>query len=140
MKKIILSFAMLFMIITLSGCNSNSGSINYVQPYEVLEKIDKKESFVLVIGKESCSACQTYADTVKEFSKEHPDTLVYVDLEKIKDKDGKTSVQIEKEFFNKLRYTATPTTYIYKNGEIATFVEGTQSIDKLNSRYETFAK
>lgn len=140
MKKIFKSIAVLVFFITLSGCSSSSDSINYIQPTEVFQKIENKESFVLVIGKESCSACQSYKDTVVEFQKEHPDTLVYVDLEKVKDADGKSAEELSNDLYNKLRYSATPTTYVFKDGEIKTYVEGTQTISDLNARFETYSK
>lgn len=105
MKKLLL---LLVPLLFLFGCNKSSyKEITYKKFNEMIEN---KESFVLFIGAESCSHCQTYKTTINEVIKEYDVTIHYVDIDTFSEKELS-------KLKNVASFTGTPTTVFIKDGE-----------------------
>ena len=116
MKKnnIIILVASILLIILISFliiCNLNSGGKLIKLSYkEVQNKIDNKETFVLVLSQSTCSHCADYKPKLINIAKENNINIYYLDY----DTDTYDTEKILK-FFN--FDGGTPTTFFYKDGE-----------------------
>ena len=72
--------------------------------------INKKQSFILFIGSETCSACAAFKFTVNELVKNYKIDIKYIDISKLTDKEHDKLL----EYFS---FDATPTTILVKNGK-----------------------
>ena len=76
---------------------------------DLMNKIDNKEDFVLVISKTDCSHCLEYKPKVSSVANEYKIMIYYIDIDKLTQKQ---SAKI-KEVFN---YSGTPTTIFIIDG------------------------
>lgn len=114
MKKIIL--AMLSVMLLMSGCSTGKGKIEYVSIDKAFEMMDKKDTFLLLISKESCSHCEDMKDMLKEKLPEH-DLIVYniVMDESSNEAYIKDQLQLETRF---VKPSVTPHVYYIEKGEV----------------------
>lgn len=131
MKKTISIFLITIFLFLLTACKKydNYTNISYIK---YLEKLNNKETFPLVIGSESCSACALYEGTMKTFMKKNHVEVYFIDLE-----------QLTEEEYNNLKlqtsFDGTPTTIFIKDGELTSFynrINGTTNL----STVETYFK
>ena len=104
-KLIVLCFGFLFL---LTGCG---GRTTYDEvSYEKLNNmLDSKQSFILMIGRETCSACSSYKLTLNRVISDYNVDVKYIDLDKLSDSD-------ESELIAEFPLTGTPQTIFIKNG------------------------
>lgn len=106
MKKIIV---VIITCLFLSGCGQKD-------PYKEVSfdtlnaMIEKKESFVLVIGSSDCTHCADYKTTMKDVVKRNKVTIYYIDVSKL------NSTEFAK-LRNKFSFTGTPTTIFVEDGK-----------------------
>jgi len=125
MKKVLIGMLMISLII-LTGCNDNSKKggedssqndnvtmkytsyteVNYTQ---LQEKINNKDSFVIVFGSDTCSACKQYKVTMESVIKEEQVEVFYLDL-------NETTETEYSKIYSKYVITSTPTTVFIKDG------------------------
>ncbi len=107
MKKILI-----FLItILLVGCgNPKYTEINYEQ---LKEKLDNKETFVLLLGSDTCSACANYETTMTKVMKDTKIEIFYVNLHLLSEEDYN-------KVYSKFVVNSTPTTIFIKDGEETT--------------------
>lgn len=76
MKKIILALGCCLLL--LAGCTSQpkSGKVVSVSIDDVFTKMDKKESFVLMISRDGCEHCVLMHKMLKDTIEDH-DTIIY---------------------------------------------------------------
>lgn len=105
MKKILL---LIISIILLSGCNKYNEytQINYE---ELQKKLDNKDSFVLVVGSSTCSACSKYKTTMEKVIKDKDIEIFYIDLNSL-------TTEEKSKLYSKFVVNSTPTTIFIKNG------------------------
>lgn len=117
MKKII----MFLMIILLTGCgNPKYTEISYEQ---LKEKLDNKDTFVLLLGSDTCSACANYKITMEKVMKDKKIEIFYVNLNLLSEQDYA-------KIYSKFVVNSTPTTIFIKDGEeISTYERLTKSED-----------
>lgn len=120
----------IFGIINIKDKKSYFKEIKYDK---VIEKIDNKESFVLVLSQTTCSHCMSYKPTVQAVSKKYKLTIYYLETDLLSDK-------AKEEFKEYITYSGTPTTVFIINGEettVANRLNGSVSeeriIEKLKS-------
>lgn len=106
MKKIFI-FITLISILVLTGCKKGG----YIRlSFDDLQlKLNDKDTFVLVIGSDTCSACAKYKTTMESVIKENKVDIYYLDLDSL----------IEEEYskiYSKYVITSTPTTIFIKDG------------------------
>lgn len=116
MKKLIImlmSVCALFLLTT--GCGNNKlDSYTSITYTEFNEKKETGDSFPLVIGSSTCSACATYKVVMEQFIKEYQAEVFYIDLSNVNEEEyGKLKTEIS--------FTGTPTTVFYKEGKLTSF-------------------
>ena len=91
--------------------NSKTEFVKAINISEFKEKIDNKESFILVITQEGCSHCQAYLPTLTKIGRDHNITFYEMDEKKWSDEDTK--------YFKSIANFdgSTPTTFFIENGE-----------------------
>ncbi|MBE6149352.1 MAG: thioredoxin family protein [Firmicutes bacterium] len=106
MKKIFI-FITLISIFVLTGCKKGG----YIRlSFDDLQlKLNDKDTFVLVIGSDTCSACAKYKTTMESVIKENKLDIYYLDL------DSLTEEEYSK-IYSKYVITSTPTTIFIKDG------------------------
>lgn len=107
---IILILTIITCFIILKNTNNKAGDLIELNYKEVKEKVNNKESFILLITQTTCSHCVTYKPKVKEIAKDYNLNVYFIsiDLEKETDK---------KAFLKEFNFSgATPTTIFIKNG------------------------
>lgn len=107
MKQIIYIISIM-SILFLTGCNKTYEytNLNYD---ELQTKLDNKDSFVLVLGSSTCSACAQYEKTMKNVIKEEKVEIFYLDLYKLSEEE-------HSKIYSKYVVNTTPTTVFIKDG------------------------
>ena len=126
-----MSVCTLFLLTT--GCGSNKlNSYTEISYIEFSEKKESGDSFPLVIGSSTCSACATYKIVMEQFIEDNQVEVFYIDLS-----------NVSEEEYNKLKteisFTGTPTTVFYKEGNLASFynrLDGAEDIDAVKKYLE----
>lgn len=104
MKKLLICL----MTILLVGCgNPKYTEINYEQ---LKQKLDNKDTFVLLLGSDTCSACASYEKTMSKVMKDTKVEIFYVNLHNLSEEDYS-------KIYSKFVVTSTPTTIFIKDGE-----------------------
>ncbi len=108
--------------------NNNKNNLISLSYEEITEKIDNKESFVLVISRTNCSHCANYKPKLKKVANKYNIKIYYIDTDEL---DEETLT----EFNTTLSFDgSTPTTVFIKDGEektTATRIEGDVSVDRI---------
>lgn len=106
-KKILIIFAILLFVLT--GCGKTT--YEEIKLDELTKKIENKDSFVLVIGSETCSACETYKPTMEQVIKKYNLTIYYINIYPLKTEE-------KAKLISYVYYSNTPTTAIFTDGEV----------------------
>lgn len=111
MKKIIKYVSIICLFILLTGCgNTKKSNIKEITLDEFKDKITNKESFVVYIGNEDCSHCQSYKPTLEKVLNDYDITIYHIDNSKLSDKEYG-------EFKNYVSISGTPTVAFITEGE-----------------------
>lgn len=108
MKKILTMITMLFLVIGLTGC-SKFTTYTELTYTELEEKLNNKDSFVLVLGSSTCSACAMYKETMEKVITDKQVEVFYIALDKLGDEDYS-------KVYSKFLVLSTPTTVFIKDG------------------------
>ena len=102
----------------------NKVYVNYITDTEFYEKIDNKESFMVVISRTGCSHCSDYIPLYTKLLNEEKIEGYIVDIIDVED---------EIAFLNDLGVRGTPTTLFYENGEevLSKRIVGSRTYDQL---------
>lgn len=126
MKKVICGlFIMVLSLVLLSGCGNRFNNYTSISFYEFNAKKENKESFPLVIGSSTCSACAKYKITMDEFIQKYQTEVFYIDISKLSD-DEYSSLKTE------ISFDGTPTTVFYEEGKLTSYynrLSGAEDID-----------
>lgn len=129
MKKIIL---LCVVMLSLVGCSkSRYTEISYKQ---LIDKIDNKETFVIVFGSDTCEHCRSYEKTMNKVIKDKKIKIYYLNVRKLSDEDYA-------KVYSKFVVTATPTTAFLKNGvEESTYnrIVGEANYDKIVEKLKLY--
>ena len=129
-KNIIILIIIIIILIgiTLVFINNSKNNLIKLDYDEIIEKIDNKDSFVLVISRTNCSHCASYKPKLKKVANKYNIKIYYIDTDLL-DKDTLT------KFNTKLSFDgSTPTTVFIKNGEeetTATRIEGDVPVERI---------
>ena len=80
---------------------------------EVMEKIQNKESFILLVSQTTCSHCIEYKPAFRKILKKNKLTAYYIEYDLL-------SKEEKKEFVKYINFDSTPVTVFLKNGEEST--------------------
>ncbi len=121
MKKII---SLLVLSILLVACTTNqtttNNEINYISSVQAMEKMDNNDSFFLVIGISTCSACIAYKPVLEELVKNKEAEIYYVQTDTEADRsteDRNNVIKFFEEYLNDQVNTTPSTIYIHE-GEV----------------------
>ena len=101
---------------------------------ELQEKIDKKETFILVVTKTDCSHCEAFKPVLKDVFKEYDITGYEINIANIADEDKNLYTDLVQNV------AGTPTTLFFKEGEETTVsnrLVGEVKRDKVVSRLKS---
>lgn len=96
-----------FIYTNFSGKLTSYIQISYE---EFEEKVNSDEKFVLFIGSESCSHCQTYKGTLNRVVKDYNVEIYYIDISSL---TNEQFAYLNSHF----PFTGTPTTIVIENGK-----------------------
>lgn len=132
MKKLIV--LILAALVLLTGCSTNSGPYTAVTSVEAQRKLEEKQSFVLVYGSATCSACNEYKEIMKKVVDKY-DVEVYF-LEVTQSNSSEVTSFIKNSLGS--TETSTPQTFVVIDGVVKSKTVGTQTqgiVEKLLVQY-----
>ena len=109
MKKFLVVFIGVMMLFC-TGCGKKLSGYIEISYDEYKKLVENKETFPLVIGSSTCSACSMFKPTMESFIKKYQVEVKYIDLSKLSDEDKQSLGSI-------VNFKSTPTTVFYKDGE-----------------------
>lgn len=114
-KNFIIGLIILIVImlggILLFSNNKNSGELIEVSFEEITDKVDNKDSFILVVSQSTCSHCATYKPKLMEITREYGINIYYINYD-VEDK------KVQTKFLDEFNLSgATPTTIFIKDGK-----------------------
>lgn len=132
MKKLLIA---LLGVLTLSGCFGRMTTYKTISFSTLMDMIDNKESFVLVIGSSECSHCASFKPKMEAFIKTNQIKVYYIDILKLSEE--------EDEILNShIRYTGTPYTVFMENGKVKKIdgqsysIEGDRDIEYIKKTFK----
>ena len=136
-KKKVLILCSLCMVI-LVGCIvvDKKKNVNYMHELkydQVMEKVNKKESFILCISQTYCEHCNSFKPKYNNVANREKIDVYYIDVDLLSDSE-KTTL---KQHFS---YSATPTTVFVIDGEektAATRIYGDASEEKILNKFKS---
>lgn len=133
MKKIItISLVFISALLILSGCNKKLTEYTEITYSYFNNKKESGDTFPLVIGSSSCSACAMYKPVMEQFISDYQVEVFYIDLSKLtNDEYNKLKTEIS--------FSGTPTTVFYENGKLTSFydrIDQAVSIDEVITKFK----
>ena len=136
MRKTIKILFTLTFIFLLFGCggNNNDGcgnqQVNETDLNAVIQRMERNETFITVFGSHGCPACQSYRPTISDFARNTSCVeILYVYFDYFtKEEFDQVQTQFNVQF--------TPTTVMFKDGEIVAIIPGAISLQDLIQLYE----
>lgn len=110
---IILIIILGIALITHFVNKEDNSKLNYISVSDLQNKINNKESFMLVVSQTGCPHCEQYLPELESALKEYNFKAFVINLTNLNSDDAKT-------FSNMVKVTGTPTSIFYKNGEETT--------------------
>lgn len=132
MKKIVTVLLVLISTLLLfSGCNKKLVGYTEISYNDFNNKKETGDTFPLVIGSTTCSACSMYKPVMEQFISDYQVEVFYIDLSKLTDDE-----------YNKLKteisFSGTPTTVFYEQGKLTSYydrIDEAVSIDKVKTKF-----
>ena len=134
-KAIILGIICLVILIgafTLDRLLSKS-YLKEIKYSEVMEKVDNKESFILLLSQTTCTHCMDFKPKLKNVANKYKITVYYLETDLLSEEEE----NILKEHFS---FRGTPQTLFVVDGEektAATRIDGDVSEDKIISKFKS---
>lgn len=133
MKKLImLLISMSTLLLFTTGCNNRLNGYTKISYVEFNQKKENGDTFPLVVGSNTCSACATYEVVMNQFIEDNQVEVFYIDLS-----------TVSEEEYNNLRmeisFTGTPTTVFYQDGKLTSFynrLDGAEDISGIKKYFE----
>lgn len=130
-KTITILLVLISTILLFSGCNRKLTGYTEISYNNFNNKKEAGDTFPLVIGSSSCSACLMYKPVMEQFISDYQVEVFYIDLSKLTDDE-----------YNKLKtevsFDGTPTTVFYENGKLTSYfdrLDEAVSIDKVKNKF-----
>ena len=109
MKKVLI-FLFLIGAIFVTGCGKKEFTTYHEIDYAEFNKmVENNESFPLVIGSSTCSACSLFKPTMESFISKYQIEVFYIDISKLSEDDYNF-------FKSTIGFSSTPTTIFFEDG------------------------
>lgn len=108
MKKLLY---ILLGLLLMAGCGQNIKSYQEITFNKLETKFDQKEDFVLFIGSEDCSHCQSYKPKLEAVIKVNQVKVYYIDISKL-------TLEENKKLNEVVPYSGTPYTVFIEDGKL----------------------
>ena len=132
MKKI-LCLIMIISIFLISGCGKKKlTTYNEISYQEYTSLMEKKETFPLVIGSSTCSACSMFKGTMETFISKYQIDVKYIDISKLSEEDYNL-------LMTEINFSSTPTTIFVDKGKHTSVYQrivGAESLSGVVSAYK----
>lgn len=124
MKKILCLVLVTLLLIT--GCNltKKEGKMTEISFEQYEEKIEKKESFVLLVWRTGCSHCETFEPKMKEVIGKYDLEVYSINLAELTETENS---KLENKTFVK----GTPTTVVFEKGKTQDKLVGDKEKEEL---------
>lgn len=118
MKKLLcISFCMLSLLIT--GCaKADLGKIEYISQEQLAEKMDNKDSFIIVFTQPTCGYCNEFKKMLEDYLPDHGVTLYDLSIDRKVLSEEELDELLEKIHVYFPDMSSTPDLYYVKDGEI----------------------
>ncbi len=135
-RVIILSIACLIILVGALIADSILGKsyLEEIKYGKFVQKMEKKESFVLLLSKTDCSHCKDYKPKLSRVAKKYKVTIYYMETDLIDENDYNN---FQNKYF---KIDGTPTTIFVINGEektVANRIEGDVSETKIIAKLKS---
>ena len=100
---------------------------------EVIEKIENKDDFVLLISQTTCTHCISYKPKLEEVANEYKINIYFIDVDLLDNEE-------RDKFSSYINYSSTPVTVFLKNGvesTVANRINGDASKDKIEKKLKS---
>lgn len=100
---------------------------------EVIEKIENKESFVVVLSQTTCNHCASFKPKMKRVANKYKLEVYYIEVDLL-------SKEESTEFKKYINFEGTPVTVFIKNGEetsIATRIDGNKKTEVIEKKLKS---
>ncbi len=125
MKKLACLFAVI-LVLLVSGCSKSY--LNEITYDDYKKLIEDKESFILEVMSDDCTACKEFRPKLKDVASSYQIEVKYINIDKL------TADQ-----YDELGVSATPTVIFYIDGEeetTAARIVGSVKRDKIISKFK----
>lgn len=132
MKKL-LSILFICLVIVCVGCGNKLKTYTKINYDEYIKKINNEESFPLVIGSATCSACGIYEGTMEMFIEEYQVEVFFIDVSEL-------SSEERLQLNTQINYDGTPTTIFIEKGKIDSYYNRIDGAAGLSTVEDYFRK
>lgn len=120
--------------LTLTG----EGGLHELSYAEYQEKIDNKESFVVILERATCSHCVNFMPVAEKFASDKNLPMYYVDTDTFSEEDWE-NFSVSNSFLKKNSNSwGTPTTVVLAGSEAVDYIEGETTAEKLQGLYDNY--
>lgn len=120
--------------LTLEG----EAGLHFLSYSDYQQKIDNKESFVVILSRKSCSHCANFIPVAKQFAEDKKLPMYYVDTDTFTEEDW-NKFETSNTFLKKNSGNwGTPTTIVLAGNEAVDYIEGETTADKLQELYNNY--
>ena len=126
MKKIGLIAMVILGLFGITGCQKYT-TYTEISYQQLKEKMDAKDTFVLVVGSATCTACSNYKMTMEQVIKAKQVEIFYIDLNKLTSEE-------DAKLYSEFVVTSSPTTIFFDKGEqepVINRIVGSADYDKI---------
>lgn len=131
-KTLTILLILISTLLLFSGCNKKLTGYTEISYINFNSKKEANETFPLVIGSSSCTACSMYKPVMEQFITDYQVEVFYIDLSKLSDEEYE-------ELKTEITFDGTPTTVFYENGKLTSFydrIDEAVSIDKVKEKFK----
>lgn len=134
MRKLL--YSLIVVLLLMTGCSKTKEPVKVVEPQNIIDKFEKSDSFMFIIGDETDPTSELYKnETLVELKEKVKIDIYYIDLIKIKDMyKAKTLV----DDYVDGNFIVTPTTYFIKDGDLVFFEDGKLETSLLEEKVEEY--
>ena len=130
MKKFLVMVLFIFLV---CGCGSRKlTTYTEISYQDYINMMENKESFPLVIGSATCSACSMFKGTMESFISKYQVNVRYIDISKLEENDYNL-------LMSEVNFSSTPTTIFIKDGKQTSVyyrIVGAESLSNVVSAYK----